>query len=216
MEENSKQLAHAFLQGDIHGSWMIIQEHVNAGMNSYYIYEQLLTKAMQYIGTLWEENDITVADEHIATGVCDFVLSRYAFPKVQSHQEHRRAMFFCLEGEEHYLGLKMVHSLFKEEGWNCRYLGPNLPLEYALYTIQNFKPDVVGMSLSLSTQLPQLKIYLDAFDQLTEQPEILIGSRLGSTINTNFLSMYKNIQFVNSLQDVRLWFEDDALQISQL
>ncbi|GAE26335.1 hypothetical protein JCM9140_2386 [Halalkalibacter wakoensis JCM 9140] len=212
MEDNSKRLAQAFLDGDVHSSWMIIQNYVNEGMNSYYIYEELLTRAMRHIGNLWESNDITVADEHIATGVCDFVLSRYSFQYVKREQnKDKRAIFFCLEGEEHYLGIKMVNALFQEEGWDVRFLGPNLPLEYALYTIQNVKPHVVGMSLSLSTQLPQLKTYLDALENIKEMPSVLIGSRLGPLIDTSFISR-PSVHFIHSLQDIRMWLQEESLQ----
>ncbi|MDT8859579.1 cobalamin-dependent protein [Alkalihalobacillus sp. MEB130] len=216
MDDSSKKLAHAFLDGDIHASWMIVQQHVNEGMNSYYIYEQLLTPAMHYIGELWEKNEITVADEHIATGVCDFILSRYSFQFVQQNkaEKQKRAIFFCLEGEEHYLGIKMVSALFQEEGWDVRFLGPNLPLEYMLYTVQNFKPEVVGISLSLSTQLPQLKDYLHVLEEQKESLTILVGSRIGPSIDTNFI-LSKSVQFIYSLQEIRMWFEKETLQTNE-
>ncbi|MBP3949599.1 cobalamin B12-binding domain-containing protein [Bacillus suaedae] len=212
MEESSKRLAHAFLQGDIHSSWQIVQEHINQGMNSYYIYEHLLSKAMYSIGDMWEENIITVADEHIATGVCDFILSRYAFNHINTNNHDKRAMFFCVEGEEHFLGIKMVNALFQENGWDVRFLGPNLPLEYALYSIQNFKPHVVGISVSLSTQLPQLEEYVNKINSLKERPDIIIGSRLGPMLSI-FENM-PNVHFIHSLQEIRAWFEEVPLQLS--
>ncbi|WP_397351496.1 B12-binding domain-containing protein [Paenibacillus sp. Y412MC10] len=37
-----------------------------------------LAPAMRYVGSLWEQNLITVANEHLASCVCDILLTRYA------------------------------------------------------------------------------------------------------------------------------------------
>ncbi|WP_026695249.1 cobalamin B12-binding domain-containing protein [Peribacillus kribbensis] len=181
MREIYKSFAEALLKGDQEDALNIVKKvHY---YNRAEAFLDIFTPAMRYIGDLWENNDISVADEHLATAVCDFVLSRLYPAKSSSSQAmlNKRAMFLCLEGEQHYLGLKMVSSLFEEAGWNTRYLGPNLPLEYALKHAAAWQPDVIGLSVTIVYHLPLLKTYVKELSKLSFKPEIFVGGRLVGT-----------------------------------
>ncbi|MFP3488747.1 B12-binding domain-containing protein, partial [Staphylococcus sp. SIMBA_130] len=85
-----------FLEGDQDKAWERITEQSELMDNSHLAFEAL-TKAMQRVGNLWEENEISVADEHLATTTCDYVLSRYAhFRKITNKNENGpKALFLC-------------------------------------------------------------------------------------------------------------------------
>ncbi|WP_234982400.1 cobalamin B12-binding domain-containing protein [Edaphobacillus lindanitolerans] len=163
------------LEGDADKAWECIQRY--PAVSRLDVYQNLLTPAMQQVGHLWEMNEITVADEHLATATCDFVLSKLAFHP-DKRRSGRKAMFLCLDGEQHYIGLKMVNSIFEEQGWETRYLGPSLPLEYALDFAKTWRPDVIGLSVGIVYHLPKLKDYAEAFAALPDSPSVLLGGRL--------------------------------------
>ncbi|MBJ9991689.1 MULTISPECIES: B12-binding domain-containing protein [unclassified Paenibacillus] len=73
-----EQLAEQMIGGRTEECWASLMEQVESGRNSLYIYEQWLAPAMRYVGSLWEQNLITVAYEHLASCVCDILLTRYA------------------------------------------------------------------------------------------------------------------------------------------
>ncbi|WP_028783622.1 cobalamin B12-binding domain-containing protein [Thalassobacillus devorans] len=146
-----------------------------------YLFEDIITPAMYHIGVLWERNEITVADEHLATAVCDFVLSRLdtgVYVDKATKQKRKKVVLLGVEEEQHYLGLKMVASFYREKGWRVRYLGPNLPLDHALNQINQWKPDVIGISAALSYRLPMVKKMTEVFSQLKWNPAIIIGGRI--------------------------------------
>ncbi|WP_424237885.1 cobalamin B12-binding domain-containing protein [Bhargavaea ginsengi] len=172
---HAETLASCLLEGDVDKAWACIRNYPETARPA--IYHNLLTPAMRHIGHLWETNEITVADEHLATATCDFVLSKLSFNR-RKDSTAGKAMLLCLDGEQHYLGLKMADSLFQEQGWETRYFGPSLPLEYALQTAESWKPDVIGLSVSIVYHLPKLKEYTEAFSQLPGSPTVLIGGRL--------------------------------------
>ncbi|WP_254434125.1 B12-binding domain-containing protein [Halobacillus sp. Marseille-Q1614] len=75
MTQHHIKLAHYFLEGDEEGAL----EYIEGLFSKYprlYLYEDIITPAMYHVGELWEKNEISVADEHLATAICDFVLSR--------------------------------------------------------------------------------------------------------------------------------------------
>ncbi|WP_166245760.1 cobalamin B12-binding domain-containing protein [Paenibacillus turpanensis] len=167
------------LNGDQTAAWEAITENREAGKNSLFIYERLLGHSMKYIGQLWEHNLISVADEHLASATCDITLTRYSSQMTKPPKPNApKAMLLCLEGEEHYLGLKMVACYLREEGWDVRFYGPNLPLEFALIGAMNWKPDMIGISTSIVYHLPKLAEYVETFEALHHQPLVMVGGRL--------------------------------------
>ncbi|KAA0547660.1 cobalamin-binding protein [Bacillus sp. BGMRC 2118] len=214
MYEKARELAHELIKGNYETSWKIVHEHSKEGFHSTFIYDLLLKEAMHYIGYMWQENEITVAEEHLATGVCDYLLSRYSHSKVATPAPNApKALFFCVEGELHYLGLKMVSLLFQENGWDVRFLGPNLPLEYATYSVKQWKPDLVGISLSLTYQLPHLSQYIENIESLPSKPTIMVGSRLVDSYHLQNYCSPRTVIF-SDLEDISVWLKNYQVQYS--
>lgn len=198
----STQLSDLFLQGEEEKALIFVQNYLQTETHEQ-LYDQVVTPAMYRIGELWEQNQISVAEEHLATAVCDFVLSATEI-RVQVKEGRRKAMVFAPEGEEHYIGLKMVAALFREEGYEVRYMGPNLPLDGALSLAEKWRPDVVALSGALVNQLPQLKSYASAFVALEHKPAVLIGGR--AVTLANFVEQpVKGAVIVRELGSLREW-----------
>ncbi|MBB3108596.1 methanogenic corrinoid protein MtbC1 [Paenibacillus phyllosphaerae] len=181
----------------------IVRYRVN-GMNNLFLCEQLIMPAMRYIGDLWENNLVSVADEHLASGVCDWLLDKLEpmLPSVSS--QPNRAMLFCVEGEMHDLGLKMCASLFREYNWDVRFYGSNMPLEYAMTSSMSWKPDVIAISFTMEDQIMQVKSYVEALEQQLHGPTIMVGSRL---LDTYDLRPYvsPNTELIPNLVDLSSW-----------
>ncbi|MDQ0273171.1 methanogenic corrinoid protein MtbC1 [Cytobacillus purgationiresistens] len=194
------------MKGAVTEAWDYVENHQH--LSNLEIYQELLTPAMKHIGLKWENFEITVAEEHLASGVCDLILTRLGFKHKKSIQELNapRAMFFCVDSEQHYLGLKMVSSLFEEKGWNVHFLGANLPVQYALQAAKDWKPDVIGMSVSIATHLPKLREYTDAFACLPKKPAVLIGGRLAEIFDINAFSTEEPM-IVSNLYDTNNWIK---------
>lgn len=176
MTEQACKLAEVFLAGEDEKAMEIVLGYLEDHSHDE-LYHDLLTPAMYLIGDWWQENLISVADEHLATAICDFVVSAAELKRQPKDGLHRKVMVLGPEGEDHYIGLKMVSSLFKDHGWQVQYLGPNLPLDAALESARRWRPDVIAMSAALAYRLPSLKAYSEAFRQLEFKPAIIIGGR---------------------------------------
>ncbi|TYP70250.1 cobalamin B12-binding domain-containing protein [Paenibacillus methanolicus] len=171
-----EEIAELMLAGRHRAVMDQLERYRESGANRLFLYDRLLKPAMRHIGELWENNLISVADEHLASGVCEWVLERLG--PLPDDSRRFRAMLLCTEGELHDLGLKMCAGIFREHRWDTRYYGPNLPLEYAMAGALHYKPDVIAMSLTMQHQLVQLRSYADAFLQLMPRPAVVVGSRL--------------------------------------
>jgi methanogenic corrinoid protein MtbC1 len=198
----AEKLARLFLEGDHGKALEFVRQQPN--QNRLFLFQNLFTPAMYLIGDLWENNEISVADEHLATGVCDFVLSRLFQISAAETESDKKAMLLCLQGEQHYLGIKMINSLFEENGWQTKYFGASLPLEYALKTALKWKPEVIGLSVSIVYNLPLLKNYVRTLGALPHKPVILIGGRLADKYDLRSYTNHQGI-IIKNLEQADKW-----------
>ncbi|MGH2317172.1 cobalamin B12-binding domain-containing protein [Planococcus sp. SE5232] len=205
MNSKSKELADLFLAGDEKQAVQLVQTYLENHTKDE-LYQLVLTPAMYWIGELWEKNIITVADEHLATAICDFVVSvtEVRRPALNSHK--KKVMVLGPEGEDHYIGLKMVSSLFKENGWEVQYLGPNLPLDAAIDSANRWQPEVIALSAALAYRLPILKEYAVAFRALDFKPTIILGGRAVSLANWP-ASEPEGTIIVKELDQLKKWIQ---------
>ncbi|MBM7604324.1 methanogenic corrinoid protein MtbC1 [Metabacillus crassostreae] len=211
MTDLTKKFAHFLLLGDTASSYKLVEKLLLDGYSSLYIYEKIIKDALYYIGYLWEIDEIGIADEHLATGTADFIITKLQllFKEHDNHQQ-KQAMLFCLEGEEHYIGIKMAANIFKEHNWNVKYLGPNLPLQHAIYFANKSKPDVVCLSLTMSNQLKNLSHYITSLAELDHKPTIIVGSRLSVKYDlTNFIP--KNAIVISNLEKLSSWITEQKV-----
>ncbi|RSD25516.1 cobalamin B12-binding domain-containing protein [Mesobacillus subterraneus] len=207
--EKAIELAQLLLQGNQDAAWHLIDEERVSGSDSLHIYENILTKAMTHIGYLWETNKITVADEHLATSTCDFLLAQYFWHKKREDRtsnHNRKAMFLCVEDEQHYLGIKMASQLFAEHGWQTRFHGPNLPLDYAKKAANEWKPEVICLSFSILYHAEHLSPYIKELEELPFRPQIIIGGRLVTRYEFRRYGSDRTV-FFRSLNEVNDWLE---------
>jgi MerR family transcriptional regulator, light-induced transcriptional regulator len=198
------QLTAALLDGDSDTAFERIQDLYKQGTPIASIYQNYITEAMRSIGQLWEDDSISVADEHLATSTCDYILARFhstlRIPKLTNTS--KKAMFFCVENEQHSLGMKMAAHLFEQAGWNVRMMGANLPLSHAYKAAERFEPDVIAISLTIIHHLGQLKDYVTMLEQVPNQPHVIVGSRLLSSYDlakyaspkTRMIGDYESLQ----------------------
>ncbi|MEK4027114.1 MULTISPECIES: B12-binding domain-containing protein [Bacillaceae] len=209
MSEEAREFAEYLLEGDALASIDFIKHRKQ--LTTLELFNQLVTPAMRHVGELWENNKITVADEHLATGTCDFVLSRLFPWQKEQPSVNKKAMFLCPQGERHYLGLKMVSSLFVESGWSVRFFGSDLPLESALTTAHKWQPDVIGLSVAIVYHLPHLQDYIERFSDLPSRPAIILGGRLAGMYDLKPYCSESTIIF-EDLQAAHLWLKNNRIE----
>lgn len=214
MTDYANKLTDLLLTGDEQAAVSYVAG-VLAGNDRLTLYEDLLTPAMIRIGELWEQNEITVADEHLATAVCDYVISDYGYRSFSNAAPNRKkVMLFGVEGEEHYIGLKMAAAVFQEFGWRVRYLGPNLPLRHAETAVAAWQPDVVAMSAALSYRLPALRKSVQVLANTDCQPSIVIGGRMASHATFEEEAAPGQVLVMPNLRDLHQWLNSAGKGVS--
>lgn len=144
----AQQLVDAVIAADRRAAQRILIDLVRDGMDVARLGDEVVQPAMTEIGRLWQDNLITVAQEHLATAIVQTALARaYAAPL--DGPTDRRALLACIEGNHHALGLRIVADAFEAAGWEVRYLGADVPAVDLLSHVETWRPHLIGLSVSL-------------------------------------------------------------------
>ncbi|MGD9818176.1 MAG: B12-binding domain-containing protein [Desulfomonilaceae bacterium] len=157
LHELAKKYLEALLAGKRHVASQLILEAVQNGTSIKDIYIYVFQQSQYEIGRLWYLNMVSVGQEHYCSAATQLIMSQL-YPYIFSNEKNGR-MFVaaCVGGELHELGIRMVADLFEMDGWDTYYMGANTPTATVFDAVTSYKPDVLGISVSLPTHLGTLK-----------------------------------------------------------
>ena len=170
----------AIREGDRRRAFEIIEQARGSGLDLGTLYIGVFQPALREIGRLWQENQISVADEHLATAITQAAMARaYEGAFTWRTTEGRTLIAACADVERHEVGLRMLCDLLDLEGWHTTYLGATVPVESLVAMVQRRRPDVLALSVALSPHLPRLRAMIDAVKQALgdARPLIIVGGR---------------------------------------
>lgn len=168
----------ALLATDRHKAWQIIEDALSSGMAIKDIY-LLVFEATQYeIGRLWQENRLSVAQEHYCTATTQLIMSRL-YPRIFSGEKRgRRVVVACVGGELHELGVRMVADFFEMDGWDSYYAGAGSSESVLLKAVERHTPHVVGLSATLTAHVRRVEKMMEALRRhFGSAAKILVGGR---------------------------------------
>jgi methanogenic corrinoid protein MtbC1 len=202
----SEQAFEAYLAGLIAGDRIcctsIVQGLCAAGAGVKDLYLNLFQRALYRIGELWEQHRASVAVEHLATAITERLLTLVQSQVFSAPSRNRSVIISCVAGEFHQLGGRMVADLFEMHGWRAYFLGANTPLEGLLGMIDALQPDLLGLSLSISSNLPLLTPVLDAVTATHPGLPILVGGQAFCSGDTGTFERYPGVTRIASIDDL--------------
>jgi MerR family transcriptional regulator, light-induced transcriptional regulator len=172
-----EQYLAALLQGDRPGCSRIVQDRNSAGAEVKDLYLNLFQRSLYQVGDLWEQHRISVAVEHLATAITERVMTIVQPQLFSGAVRERSIIVACVADEYHQLGARMVADLAELHGWRGLLLGANTPLEGLLQMIDQHKPDLLGLSLSVLSNLPGLVRALDAVSGSFPGLPVMVGGQ---------------------------------------
>lgn len=170
----------ALMHGDRRAAYGAIDRTLDRGHTLRDLYLRVVQPAMVEIGRLWQQNDITVADEHLAMSITQAAMGRAFERQYRWHESrHRSLIAACVEEENHQVGLQMLCDLLELEGWDTAYLGASVPTESLVAMIEQRRPAAIALSVTMTPNLPRLRTAIEAIRQrpITSQPLIIVGGR---------------------------------------
>ncbi|AKT36908.1 cobalamin B12-binding domain-containing protein [Chondromyces crocatus] len=161
----------AILVGNRGRAVQVVEEALKGGMAVRDIHLGVIQEAQYEIGRRWQENLLTVAQEHLATAVSQLVLSHLYRHLPRSPRNGKRILLACVEGEQHEMGARIMADLLEAEGFEVRLLGSNVPTDHLVSMAAEMRPDLVALSASMS-------FHLEALRRAVSRLRLVLGPRV--------------------------------------
>ncbi|HET6405373.1 MAG TPA: cobalamin-dependent protein [Candidatus Thermoplasmatota archaeon] len=173
----ARLLVDALIAADRRRVQTILLEELEGSRSLAALADDLVQPAMSEIGRLWQENRLTVVQEHMATALMQTALARAAASAAFGAPSGRRALFACVEGNQHGMGLRMISDSFEQAGWEARFLGQDVPSRELVAAVREWEPHLLGLSISLPQHVATTRRLIDALRSTVgvRTPRIIVG-----------------------------------------
>jgi methanogenic corrinoid protein MtbC1 len=99
--------------------------------------------------------------------------------RVARGRADQRAMLAAVQGEQHVMGLQMAGDLLDEAGYDVVMLGPDVPTDALRNIVAEHRPQIVGLSVTMSTAAANLPLALDAVVAAHPAAGVIVGGARG-------------------------------------
>jgi len=141
------------------------------------VYLDVIQPVQHEIGRLWQENDISVAQEHYATAATQLVMAMLYPHILTSERKDLRVVATCVGAETHQLGLRIVGDFFEMAGWDTYYLGVNTPVDAIFKTLIKQQAHVLAISTTMTWHVPVIKETIEGLrsNEAVKDTIIMVG-----------------------------------------
>lgn len=151
-----------YLDAQLHGDRrealrLVIDEALALGASALDVELEVIQEAQREIGRLWQENSITIAEEHMATAISNMALAHLYDHAPRARTNGKKVLVACVEGELHDFPARLVADALDLAGFEVRYLGANVPTDSLLAALEREKPDLLALSATMTFNVPALR-----------------------------------------------------------
>jgi MerR family transcriptional regulator, light-induced transcriptional regulator len=137
--------------------------------------DHLITPLLRQIGDLWQEGQLRIAHEHLASAVIRAFLIHLGSG---AQDPQSPTLLVCTpSGQWHELGALMVALTAADQGWRVAYLGPNLPGDEIAAAALQLQVRAVAVSLIYPANDPRIIGELRRLRQVLTETPILVGGQ---------------------------------------
>ncbi len=167
----------ALLQGERQGALGIARAALRVAAHPTDVYVDVFQTSLVNIGRMWQLNTITVAQEHMATAIVQFVLAQIYGSMDRTAPSRGTALVTGVEGELHQVGANLVADVLELDGWNVRFLGTNMPHDGIVDAAMAMKVDLLAISATMLFNIDPVARLVDEVRTrcISNAPRILVG-----------------------------------------
>ncbi len=191
------------LEGNKERCEEIVESSLDQGVEIEELYTDLIQRSMYEVGNLWEIGEISVAKEHLATSITERILTS-VYPEILSKKREGRSIIIaCVVNEYHQIGGRMIADLFELFGWDSYFVGADTPIDDLLSMIEEKQPDVVGFSVAMERNLPELNEYIKKICDLYPDLEIIVGGQAFDDSRNGILNGRCKAEYISSIEELK-------------
>lgn len=154
---------------------VVMHDGLGFGISVPDLQRHVIQEAQREIGRLWQENEINIAQEHMATAISHMALAQLYDEAPHAPPNHKKVIVACVAGELHDFPARLVADALDLAGFALRYLGADVPLHGLLSMLAQEKPDLLALSATMAFNLPSLRAMVKEVRSAWPELPIVIG-----------------------------------------
>ena len=168
----------ALAEGDEETCRKVIKKRVAAGEVRSEVAGYLVTDAMHGFGQAWDCDRLDAYQERRGCDICIRLINELRSDLPPIPERAPVAIGGSPEGDPYQLPTALVELSLREAGWNAVSLGSNLPTNSLLQAIQDYRPQLVWLSVStISDTQAFIADQQHLADQISDDVSFLVGGR---------------------------------------
>lgn len=187
------------LEGDKNRCRKIIDNLLDQKTGVLEIYTDLFQKSLNQIGRMWDQNRLSIGDEHLGTEITEELLYYCSSKILPARQTNKKALVSCVNKEFHKLGARMAADVFVMNGWETYFLGASTPTKEIHKFIDLKKPDIVALSFSFYINLIKLIELVKEIKENYPSQKIILGGRTDLNGNGEILTKFSDVFYFDSI-----------------
>jgi 5-methyltetrahydrofolate--homocysteine methyltransferase len=159
-----------------------IRDHVKAlldkGFNPKDILNRGMLSTMEVIGGRFKTGGVFIAMNE-ALKVLEPFLAK------EKKEASGRVLIGTVRGDLHDIGKNMVVTMLRGVGFEVQDAGINIPVEAFVKKVEEYKPDILGLSALLTTTMPEMRKVIDALSAkgIRNDVKVVVG---GAPVNEKY------------------------------
>ena len=176
-------LQRRFLQAQLAGDRrraleLVTHARADGVLSSTDIRVRVIRAAQQEIGRLWESNEISIAQEHMATAISQLALAEVFRHEPPPTPNGRKIIVACVDGELHDFPARLVADELDVAGFDVRFLGASVPLDALLSFIAREDPDLLVISATMAFHADNVRTTVTRIRSIAPGLPIAVGGQL--------------------------------------
>lgn len=192
----------ALITGERSHCMEIVQDLLNKEIQIPDLYLNLFQRSLYQTGELWEQNQLSVSVEHLATAITEQLMAVVESKIFAGGSRSHSAIVACVADEYHQIGARMVADFFEVNGWRGYFLGASSPVQDLLIMIDEKKPDIIALSLSIYFNLSSLLKTLDRITERYPGLPILVGGQAFRWGGQGALAHYPTVIYIPTILEL--------------
>jgi len=200
----------SLLEGDKNRCRKVVDKLLEEKTSIIEIYTGLFQKTLYQVGKMWDQNKLSVGDEHLGTEITEELLYYCSSRITPVRQLNKKALVSCVNKEFHKLGARMAADVFVLNGWETYFLGASTPTKEILKYIDLKKPEIVGLSFSFYINIMKLIDVVREIKNLHPGQRIILGGRTELNGQAEVLTKYDSVYYINTIEALNSYLQKES------
>lgn len=170
-------LEKALLKGDLRSAKEIFDKRTAEGNSLLELELHLVQPALYQVGRDWQQNKVTVAQEHLATSTAITLMAQEFTRTKRGVPNGKKVICACVKGNNHAVGIRIVADAFELNGWEVLFLGKDVSSQDLIERTRAFEPHLICLSVSIAEHLQIAKSTIKSLHMTFAEkvPAIMLG-----------------------------------------